>query len=110
MKIGDPIWILGKNNKITTATISKIGSKWGYFKLCEWQQEKFCLKTMRVSKSCGLDGTVFLSEQALNEHIQKEKLEQEIRKYFNIYHKFNVQDYSLEALVQIKTLLELKTR
>lgn len=109
MNKGDQIWILGSNNKITTSTISKIGSKWGYFKLCEkWQQEKFCLKAMRVTGSYGPDGTVFLSEETLNEHIQKEKLEREIREYFNAFHKFRAEDYSLEALVQIKTLLELK--
>jgi hypothetical protein len=70
MKTGDQIWIF-RNNKITTSTISKIGSKWGYFK----QQEKFCLKAMRVIGSCGQDGTVFLSEEALNEHIQKDMSE-----------------------------------
>jgi hypothetical protein len=100
MKTGDQIWIF-RNNKITTSTISKIGSKWGYFK----QQEKFCLKAMRVVGRCGQDGTVFLSEEALNEHVQKEKLEIEIREY--TYHKFRAEDYSLEALVQIKTILEL---
>lgn len=108
MKINDPIWILGRNNKITTSTISKIGSKWGYFRLCEWQQEKFCLKAMRVTGSYGQDGAVFLSEEAVNEHIQKEKLEREIREYFNTFHKFRAEDYSLLALVRIKTLLELK--
>jgi hypothetical protein len=101
MKTGDQIWIF-RNNKITTSTISKIGSKWGYFK----QQEKFCLKAMRVIGRCGQDGTVFLSEEALNEHIQKEKLEIDIISIFSNY-KFRAEDYSLEALVQIKTLLEL---
>jgi hypothetical protein len=109
MKTGDQIWILGSNNKITTSTISKIGYQWGYFKLCKkWQHEKFCLETMRVIGIYGLDGTVFLSEETLNEHIQKEKLEREIREYFNTFCKFRAEDYSLEALVQIKTLLELK--
>lgn len=100
MKTGDQIWILGSNNKITTSTISNyINSR---------RQEKFCLEAMQVIGSYGQDGTVFLSEETLNEHIQKEKLEREIREYFYNSYKFRAEDYSLEALVQIKTLLELK--
>lgn len=109
MKTGDPIWILNRKNEIQWAsTISKIGSKWGYFSFYTWDKQKFCLKTMRIEDTSSCGGMVFLSEQAANEHIQKEKLEREIRGYFNNYHKFQAEDYTLECLVQIKTLLELK--
>jgi hypothetical protein len=107
MKPGDPIWILYNNNTKTviTSTISKLGSKWGYFKLYPWSESKFCKQNMELIDHTGSAGDIFLSEKALNEHLQKEKLIWSIK--FNILsHQFTSKNYSLEALLQITTLLK----
>lgn len=109
MKINDPIWILSNDNKktVVTSNITKLGSKWGYFKLYPWSESKFCLETMELIDHRGHAGDIFLSEAALNEHLQKAKLVWSIKSRVSSC-QFDTKSYSLEVLVQIKTLLGLK--
>jgi hypothetical protein len=101
MKAKDKIFILDSDDNIKTSTITKIGSKWGYF----GRDSKFLIEDMSVRDCYGnCYGIVFLSEQSANDYLEAKEISREIYKKVTDY-SFRPESYSLSTLRLIMMLL-----